>query len=108
MTDRQQDSDLRARFYAQRRAEASDAPPFDVMLARARAEAADAVSENATRRFRLRRVLYVGGLAVAAAIGALLVLPRTRSTEDAFEQAVQAFRQDPAMGAWRSPTDGLL
>ncbi|HEX6558215.1 MAG TPA: hypothetical protein VF021_02110 [Longimicrobiales bacterium] len=108
MSDRQQDSELRARFDAQRHAEASEAPPFEAMLARARAQAADAVIESAPRRLRLRRVLYAGGLAVAAAIGALLVLPRSHSSEDAFEQAVQSFQSNPAMGAWRSPTDGLL
>jgi hypothetical protein len=37
-----------------------------------------------------------------------MVWPRSPSPEDAFERAVRAFENDPALGAWRSPTDGLL
>ena len=57
---------------------------------------------------RLRRVLYAGGLAAAAMIAALLVVPRARSNDDDFERAVRAFQSDPALGAWQSPTDALL
>jgi len=106
MDDRQQDNELRARFEAQRRAEAGEAPPFAAMMARARAEAA---SEPAFAfRPRLRRVLYAGGLAAAATIALVFVVPRESSNEAAFEEAVRAFHSDPALGAWRSPTDGLL
>ena len=107
MTDRPQDAELRARFDAQRRAEAKQAPPFAPMLERARAAAAT-TSPPATRQLTLRRLGYVGGLAAAAVIATLLIVPRTRSNEDAFEQAVREFQTDPALGAWRSPTDGLL
>jgi hypothetical protein len=108
MNDRPQDAELRARFDAQRRAEANRAPSFAAMMARTRAGAADAAPAMAAREHRLRRFLYASGLAAAAVIAALLVVPRPRSSEDAFEQAVRAFQTDPALGAWRSPTDGLL
>ncbi|HEX6066378.1 MAG TPA: hypothetical protein VFZ04_19230 [Longimicrobiales bacterium] len=102
-----QDNELRARFEAQRRAEANDAPPFASMMERARATG-DAAAAVAPRRMNLRRLVYVGGLAAAATIAALLVIPRGTSSEDAFEQAVRRFQNDPASGAWQSPTDGLL
>jgi hypothetical protein len=108
MSDRLQDTDLRARFRAQRRADAQGAPSFAALLGRARAADTAAPQAPGARRLTLRRVLYVSGLAAAAVIGTLLVIPGPRSTEDAFEQAVRAFHADPALGAWRSPTDGLL
>jgi hypothetical protein len=108
MTDRPQDAELRARFDAQRRAEANQAPAFASMMARARAEAAATGPVIAPRRFERRRFMYAAGLAAAAVIAALLVTPRSPSDEDAFEHAVRAFQSDPALGAWQSPTDGLL
>ena len=108
MTDRPQDAELRARFEAQRRAEAGQAPEFASMIAAARAEAAAAAPGIAPRRFERRRFMYAGGLAAAAVIAALLVVPRSRSSEDTFEDAVRAFENNPALGAWQSPTDGLL
>ena len=107
MTDRPQDADLRARFDAQRQAEAKQAPSFAPMVEHARTMAAT-TSPGAPRPLTLRRLGYVGGLAAAAVIATLLIVPRTRSNEDAFEQAVREFLSDPALGAWRSPTDGLL
>jgi ferric-dicitrate binding protein FerR (iron transport regulator) len=107
MTDRQQDTDLRARFDAQRSADASEAPSFAAMMARARAEA-DAAPAIAPHRFNARRLVYIGSLAAAAAIAALIVIPRSSSNEDAFEDAVHAYQTGPALGSWRSPTDGLL
>lgn len=126
MNDRQQDPELRAHFEAQRRHDATDAPSFDRMMAHARAEAADMVESagagksavaagsgsvaESTRlpRLHTRWRREWAGLAAAAAIGALIVIPRMRSGDDAFEQAVRAFQSDPALGAWQSPTDGLL
>lgn len=107
MSDRRQDADLRARFQAQRREDAGAAPPFARLAARARAEAAQASPAIAPRRRRWRHFAYAGGLAAAAA-AAVLIIPRSPSSEDAFEQAVRAFGSDPALGAWRSPTSGLL
>ncbi|HEY0673642.1 MAG TPA: hypothetical protein VGD27_15295 [Longimicrobiales bacterium] len=108
MSDRPQDTELRARFAAQRHADARDAPSFADMRARAHVEAAAAAPAHRTRRVKLRRLIYMSGLAAAAAIAALLIVPRSRSSEDAFEQAVRAYQRGPALGAWQSPTDGLL
>jgi hypothetical protein len=106
MTDRPQDPELRALFEAQRRDDASHAPQFAELMARARTQAASATVSRASRphwgRYR------IAALAAAAAIAALIVTPRIRSGDDAFEQAVRAFQSDPALGAWQSPTDGLL
>jgi hypothetical protein len=106
MTDRPQDAELRARFDAQRRADANQAPSFETMMGRARTPSGDVVTTP--RRFERRRFMYASGLAAAAVIAALLVIPRTRSSEDTFEDAVRAFQTNPALGAWQSPTDGLL
>jgi hypothetical protein len=100
--------DLRERFQAMKRADAGRAPAFEAVMARARAQAASPAPRDASPF--LRRMAWVGGLAAAAAIVALAVVPQTRSTSEdaAFEQAVRTFSASPAMGAWRSPTDGLL
>lgn len=110
MSDRQQDPELRARFDELRRADASRAPSFAAVLARAQAEASGHAVSTARRgaRVSVRRFGWAAGLAAAATIAALLVIPRSRSDQAAFEEAVQAFQSNPALGAWRSPTDGLL
>ena len=110
MSDRPQDPELRARFAELRQMDASRAPSFADVMARAQAEATHAAGSTPRRETRvtLRRFGWLGGLAAAATIAALIVIPRARSREDAFEQAVQAFHANPALGAWRSPTDGLL
>jgi ferric-dicitrate binding protein FerR (iron transport regulator) len=110
MSDQQQDPELRARFEELRRVDASRAPSFADVMARAQAEATGAAGFTARRESRvtLRRLGWAGGLAAAAAIAALIVIPRAGSDEQAFEQAVQAFQANPALGGWRSPTDGLL
>ena len=108
MTDRHQDTDLRARFDAQRQADAQNTPAFADVMARARAEAAVAPDTTSPRRWQRHRVLYISTLAAAAAIAALIVIPRATSNVDEFEQAVRAYENGPAASAWRSPTDGLL
>jgi hypothetical protein len=110
MSDRQQEPELRARFEELKRLDASRAPSFADVMARARAEAAGNVGTTSRRvsRVTLRRFGWAGGLAAAATIAALIVIPRIQSSEDAFVQAVQSFHADPALGAWRSPTEGLL
>jgi ferric-dicitrate binding protein FerR (iron transport regulator) len=109
MSDLPPDPELRALFEAQRDDDARHAPTFSQLMARAQAEAATAAAPAtvATPRTRWRRE-WAGGLAAAAAIAALIVIPRVRSGDDAFEQAVRAFQSNPALGAWQSPTDGLL
>lgn len=106
MTGHRQDPELRALFEAQRREEAGHAPAFAEMMARARADAT--VSRALSQRRAHGRRYKLGALAAAAVIAALIVTPRMRTGDDAFEQAVRAFQADPALGAWQSPTDGLL
>lgn len=108
MTDRPQDAELRARFEAQRRADAESTPSFDALLARARAAAAPTQQAAPARKSKRQQLFYFGGLAAAAVIAMLFVIPRPHSSEAAFEQAVRRFQNDPALGAWQSPTDGLL
>jgi hypothetical protein len=106
MSDRPQDPELRARFAELKRVDASRAPGFADVMAGARAEAETVPQKPAV--ITIRRVRWASVLAAAATIAALIVIPRTRSNEAAFEQAVQAFSSNPALGGWRSPTDGLL
>ena len=110
MSDRQQDPELRARFQEQKRDDASQAPSFATVMARVKEELAHDADSTTVRdqRVRWRRYGLTGALAAAAAIAALIVIPRANGGDDAFEQAVRAFQTDPALGAWRSPTDGLL
>ena len=109
MSGQRQDSDLRERYEAMRRDDASRAPRFTELLAHAKGEAAQVVGAGRlSARVHWRRFGWATGLVAAAAIAALILIPRGRSDEAAFEQAVQAFQTDPALGAWRSPTAGLL
>jgi hypothetical protein len=110
MIDRHQDPELRARFEELKRLDASRAPSFAEVMARARAEAAHGAGSRLSRVLgvKLRHLGWAGGLAAAATIAALIVIPRDHSQEDAFEQAVQAFHANPGLAGWRSPTDGLL
>jgi hypothetical protein len=111
MTDHVPD-DLRERFQAMKRADAGRAPAFQTLMARARSQATAPASP--IRRLPtpvLKRLAWGGaGALAAAAVVALVVVPRTRASNQdaAFEQAVRTFSASPAMGAWRSPTDGLL
>ena len=111
MSDKLRNSELRARFDVLKRIDAERSPAFADVMARARAELADATPVTTTHgewSLRARRYGWLGGLAAAATIVALIALPRRESEEAAFERAVRAFHSDSALGAWRSPTDGLL
>ena len=110
MSDRQQDPELRTRFQEQKRDDASQAPSFATVMARVQEELAHDADSTTVRdqRVRWRRYGLTGALAAAAAIAALIVITRANGGDDAFEQAVRAFQTEPALGAWRSPTDGLL
>jgi len=110
VNDDVRDSELRARFDVLKRIDAAHAPAFAEVMARARSELADATPAPTRREWRLvaRRYGWIGGLAAAATIVALIALPRRESQEAAFERAVRSFHSDAALGAWRSPTDGLL
>ena len=111
MTDHMSD-DLRERYQAMKRADAGRAPAFQALMARAREQSnAPASSVRRLPTPVLKRLAWGGAAALAAAaVIALVVVPRTRASNDdaAFEQAVRTFSASPAMGAWRSPTDGLL
>lgn len=113
MSGQRQDPDLRERYEAMRREDSGRAPRFASVLARARVEAAREQSQEKSSVWRShplawRRVGWASGLAAAAVIAALIVIPRIGSDEDAFEEAVHAFQTDPALGAWRSPTASLM
>jgi hypothetical protein len=111
MSDELRDSELRARFDVLKRVDAGRAPAFTDMMARARSELAHTTLVTTARSdwsLLARRYGWLGGLAAAATIVALIALPRRESQEAAFERAVRAFHSDSALGAWRSPTDGLL
>ena len=109
MTDHMSD-DLRERYQAMKRADAGRAPVFQSLMATARAQSSAPASpvRRLSTPFR-PRLAWAAGLA-AAAVVALVVVPRARSSNEdaAFAQAVRTFSASPAMGAWRSPTDGLL
>ena len=116
MNDPMHDADLRALFDAQRRTDASGTPSFAGMMARARAgigagapvQGTVGVQRPADMRWVGWRREWTGALAAAAALAALIIIPRLHTGEDAFEQAVRAFETDPALGGWQSPTDALL
>jgi hypothetical protein len=114
MSEMQPDHELRARFDALKRVDASRAPAFAEVMARAQAQLEDDTQRadswwwQRASRVTLRRLTYASTLAAAAAIAALILIPRVQSNEDAFVQAVQSFQNNPALGGWRSPTDGLL
>jgi hypothetical protein len=108
MSDELRDSELRARFDVLKRIDAERAPAFTDIMARARSELADVTTARNEWTLLARRYGWLGGLAAAAVIVALVALPRRESQEAAFERAVRAFHSDSALGAWRSPTDGLL
>src|SRR5262245_48990169 len=109
MSDLHQDPELRSRFAELKRLQSLQTPAFADVIARAHQQAARQSSElQRASVFTKRRVGWAGGLAVAAVLAALLVVPRVRSREDEFEKAVEAFNSNPALGSWRSPTDALL
>jgi ferric-dicitrate binding protein FerR (iron transport regulator) len=107
MTERREDPGLRALFEAQRREDAQHTPAFADIMARVRADEDARATTKQPIRVGHRRE-WIGALVAAAAIAAVIVIPRVNDGGDAFEQAVRAFGSDPALGAWQSPTDGLL
>jgi len=115
------EKELRQLFRGLREEEEGRAPDFRAIMARAREEASSEGEEigpwtgeapqpgrRETPR-RRRRLAWGGGLLAAAAAAAILLLGRGPEVSDAdFVRAVQALSDDPAMGAWTSPTDVLL
>jgi len=111
-----EDRDLRRLFQNLQDQDRHHVPDFQAMMARVREEAAASGAEipetqNGIRRLprRIPRKLAWGGSLLAAAAAAFLLLVQTGGTSDSeFVQVVQSFTSDPAAGAWKSPTDGLL
>jgi len=113
MTNRPPDDDLRALFRELREEDERRAPGFQKLWGTLQATASEAGLEpDAGKRpgGSIRRRLAWGGslLAAAAAGAALLLLPGQGASDAEFVMAVTSFSTNPAGGAWRSPTDGLL
>jgi len=107
----QDDQDLRRHFEALQEHDLPQVPAFETLMDRAREQAArEGLQVRPPARLPspvFRRVAWSGGLFAAAV--AILLLARFPGTSDSdFVQVVEAFTADPAAGAWKSPTDGLL
>ena len=104
---------LRDDFAALReQAEASGVPDFGEMIARARAEAERSptlvVEPGGVRRTWLGRTAWVSMAAAAAVAGLMMVRSGPDAADAEFERLVASYSADAALGAWSSPTDGLL
>lgn len=99
--------------------EASGVPDFTQMIERARAEAATMpeltiVSGAGGSRDAAPRTAWIGrtawvSIAAAAAIASVMLVTSQPDGADAeFERLVASYSADAGLGAWRSPTDGLL
>jgi hypothetical protein len=115
--DSEDSEELRRLFRELRSQEARAAPSFQDVMARARDELRqnrEAPDSNlpgpSGERFRTvrSRLLAGGGLLAAAAVAALMLVGIPDATDRSFEEAVRSFSTNPALGAWRSPTQNLL
>ncbi len=106
------DQDLKGRFQALRDEDQQQVPDFEKVMARVRAEAATAGEEIhplvLPHRSVPRKLAWGGSLLAAAATATLLLIQLAGTSDSEFVQVVQGFSNNPAAGAWRSPTDGLL
>ena len=111
MPDRD-DQQLRSRFGDLRHKDRDRVPDFGTMMARAREDAArsglEAYPRSRSVRRIPRRMAWGGSLLAAAAATVLLLILPPGTSEGEFVHVVQSFSADPASGAWKSPTDGLL
>jgi len=137
MTEPVRDSDLQELFRELRKAEIQEAPPFQEVMSRATPRTRGTGSpdnpemespsshvidsrgfsgggtsnlqgaEPHRRRFRSPGAWAVPLLATAAAL-VLFLLPGSSASDADFQRVVRSYMADPAGGAWRSPTDGLL
>ena len=111
MRDRE-DKDLQGVFRDLKDQDRFKVPDFRTLMARARQEASGSETEihpggRWTRR-NPRRLAWGGSLLAAAAAAVLLLVQIPGTSDSEFERVVNAFSADPASGAWKSPTDGLL
>ena len=116
------DAELKRLFQEMRALDKARAPSFAGMLDRIQdqgleGEAIDRGSSPAKEQWggtwqrdarTWHRLGWAGGLLAAAAVAAILLLPLGNGADARFEHLVREFSSDPAGGAWRSPTDGLL
>jgi hypothetical protein len=108
----QEDQDLRKLYQNLHEEDRQRVPDFQVMMARVREELSVSGQEVLKERKRLlrfpRKVAWGGILLAAAAAVFILLLDPGGTSDSEFVQVVQTFSADPAAGAWKSPTDGLL
>ena len=106
------DEDLRGLFKDLREEDRKRIPEFGILMARARREAVESglrLHDAGKYTFRIsRKLAWRGSLLAAAAAAALLLIQVPHTSDSEFVQVVQRFSADPASGAWKSPTDGLL
>jgi hypothetical protein len=107
-----EDQELRDLFQDLREEERKGVPSFEILMERAKEEASRSGLELPLRYGRGRRVprsfAWGGSLLVAAAAAVVLFLRLPGTSDSEFVQVVQSYTSDPAAGAWKSPTDGLL
>ena len=118
MDNQQRDRDLKELFAELRSEEARRTPDFDGLMERVWAEsetdlrASDDLAGKQSGgdvRGRRRWRPWAGlGVLAAAAIASIILVQNQPTSESEFEELVRAFSSDPALGAWKSPTDGLL
>jgi len=107
------DRRLRARFQELRDSDLNRAPDFEQIMSGPKGtillpEERLAEGPSAWARAPWKRVALTGGLLAAAAAAGLIFMELPNRSQARFEEVVKAFSSDPALGAWRSPTDGLL
>ena len=111
MRDRK-DQQLRSLFRRLQDRDQGRVPDFESLMARAREEASrsgmDIRSPGTNPRHMKRRFAWGGSLVAAAAAVVLLFVGLPGTSDSEFVDVVQTFSSNPASGAWKSPTDGLL
>lgn len=125
VNDPRNDRDLSELFTELRNEEQGLAPDFQSMMARVKADIEEGTEADASevvsiqskmsarsragaRGVRTLRWAWMGGALAAAAIAAVIVMGGDSISDDGFEDLVNAYANDPALGAWQSPTDALL
>jgi len=125
VNDPRNDRDLRELFDEFRTEDRVKTPDFQPMMARVRADiegdagaqASEVVSIHSkqaergwagARSFRSHRWTWMGGVLAAAAIAAVMLVGQGSISDEGFEELVNAYANDPALGGWQSPTDALL
>ena len=95
------------RMMAMARAEIDEAPDLRLIDAEAGDESVR-VHTHSARTVWTRPGAWLSLAMAAAAAGLLLVGTGENADDDDFERLVAAYSADAALGAWRSPTNGLM